>query len=141
MLDRKLGLPLKGAAVALALAMLMSAGTARAGGGNELRLRAALSGGPGDISGTADFRDRGDRRRFSAEIQGFTPGQMFDVSVANTVVGKVVVDQFGIGDINFDSNFEAGVDDPATQFPGNFPMLDGGESVVVGPLSGTLQVD
>lgn len=58
--------------------------------------------------------------------------------VAGANVGTIVIDDFGVGNQAFDDNFELG-DDPATQFPANFPALDGGEPVVVGPLSGTLQ--
>jgi len=105
------------------------------------RLRARLLAVPlaGDVSGQAEFRidDQG-RRRFSTEIEGFRPGEIFDVMAAGVIVGTIVVDGTGQGDLNFDTNFEAG-DDPATLFPANFPALDGGELVQVGPLSGTLQ--
>jgi len=131
-------LPMTCAAIALTFAMLAASSSTWAGG-NELRLRAGLAGGAGDVSGQADFRDRDSRRKFSVEVEGFAPGDMFDVSVAGAIVGKVVVNEFGIGDVNFDTNFEAGIDDPATQFPGNFPMLDGGEKIEIGPLTGTLQ--
>ena len=136
--SKYLTLPISYAAIALTFGMLAVSSSTWAGG-SELRLRAALAGGVADIGGQADFRDRGSRRNFSVEVEGFAPGDMFDVSVAGAIVAKVVVNEFGIGDVNFDSNFEAGIDDPATQFPGNFPMLDGGEKIEIGPLSGTLQ--
>ncbi|HSF96164.1 MAG TPA: hypothetical protein VLA52_14155 [Thermohalobaculum sp.] len=126
------------AAAALTLAALVAGNPAFAGG--ELRLRAELSAAAGDISGQADFRNRTNknRRQWSVQVEGLTPGDLYDVVVSGETVGTIVIDGFGIGDQNFDDNFEAG-DDPATQFPANFPNLDGGEMVVVGPLSGTLQ--
>ena len=115
-------------------------------GGNELRLEARIEAdtSAGDISGKVKFRqrfDQGSRRQFSAQIEGFEPGSMYDVMIAGSVVGKIVVDDTGVGDLNYDDNFEPGLDDPASQFPSNFPGLDGGESVEIGPLSGTLQFD
>ncbi len=110
-------------------------------GGTELRLRGRLMSPAtiGDVSGKAEYRLKDGRRQFSIEIQGFQPGDVFDAMIAGAVIGTIVVDDFGIGDLNYDDNFEPGVDDPATLFPANFPALDGGELVQVGPLSGTLQ--
>lgn len=127
-----------------AVTICLIAGGMTWAGGSELRLQAQITADPsaGDISGKVEFRqrfDKGGRRQFSAQIEGLEPGSMYDVMVAGIVVGKIVVDAAGVGDLNFDDNFEAGVDDPATQFPPNFPSLDGGERVEVGPLSGTLQ--
>ncbi len=102
----------------------------------EARLTAPASAG--DISGKVQYRERG-RRQFSVQVEGLQPGDRYDVMVSGSVVGTVTIDAFGFGDLNYDSNFEAGLDDPATQFPPNFPALDGGETVTVGPLSGTLQ--
>ena len=111
-------------------------------GGDEIRLRAVLVGPEVDISGKVAFRHRvmkgESRRQFSAEIEGLRPGSVYDVMIAGVVVGKMTVDDFGIGDINYDDNFERG-DDPNTKFPFHFPALDGGERVEIGPLSGTLQ--
>jgi hypothetical protein len=125
------------------VAFVMILGTMQPGqaGDDELRFRAQLiaPASAGDVSGQADFRLRDGQRKFSAEVEGSVPGEMFDVVVAGEIVGKVTIDALGVGDLNFDDNFEAGLDDPATQFPANFPAIDGGEMVVVGPLSGTLQ--
>jgi len=115
----------------------------KGGGGSEVILRAALTApaAAGDISGQADYRDRQGRRQFSVEVEGFGPGEVYDVEVANVVVGTVTIDALGFGDLNFDDNFEAGQDAPATQFPATFPAIsaNGGEKVEVGPLAGTLQ--
>ncbi len=111
--------------------------------GHEVRLEARLVAPlfAGDISGKVEFRNRirEGRRQFTVEMEGMSPGAKFDVMVAGQVVGTVEVDGFGIGELHYDDNFEPKLDDPATQFPPNFPNLDGGEHVVVGPLSGNLQ--
>ena len=78
-----LTLPMTCAVIALTFGMLTATSSTWAGG-SELRLRAGLTGGAGDIGGQADFRDRGSRRNFSVEVEGFAPGDMFDVSVAPT---------------------------------------------------------
>ncbi len=106
----------------------------------EIRLEAKLvaPASAGDISGQAQYRDRG-RRQFSVQVEGLQPGDQFDVMISGAVVGTITIDNFGFGDLNYDDNFQPGKDDPATIFPSNFPALDGGELVVVGQLSGTLQ--
>ena len=127
------------AAFLFAFAAVTVSGAALAGG-SEVRLRAELTAAAGDLSGQADFRNRTNRnrRQWSVEVEGLTPGNMFDVTVAGQNVGTIIIDGLGMGNQDFDDNFEAG-DDPATQFPANFPALNGGELVQVGPLSGTLQ--
>jgi len=118
----------------LALALAVSTVIA---GQAEIRLRGELIAplNAGDVSGRVDFRDRG-RRQFSVEVEGFLAGDMFDVTVSNVVVGTITIDQFGAGNLDFDDT--AGPLDQDAPFPANFPMLDGGEMVTVGPLSGTL---
>ena len=111
-------------------------------GGVEIKLETALaaSAGAGDISGKVKFENRlqEGRRKFSAQVEGFSADALFDVMISGIVVGTVQIGATGNGEINFDDNFEPG-DDPATQFPANFPALDGGELIQIGPLSGTLQ--
>lgn len=129
-----------------AIALVLAVGLSGLGlsKGAEIRLEAELSApaAAGDVSGKAAYRNRLDkgRRQFSIQVEGFEPGTMYDVMVAGQIVGKIVIDNFGQGDLNYDDNFEFGLDDPGTQFPPNFPGLDGGETVEVGPLSGNLQV-
>lgn len=114
-------------------------GSGGSGGGDETRLRAEMIApvAAGDVGGKADFRDKRGRRKFSVEIEGFAPGEMFDVTVKNEVVGTIEVDGLGVGDFNLDSTAQP--DDQADPFPPNFPALDGGEKVEVGPLEGNLQ--
>lgn len=123
-----------------ALVMMAQAiGQTALAGSDELRLRGELIAPAtvGDVSGKADFSAKEGRRKFSVEIEGFAAGSMFDVEVANTIVGTVQVDAFGVGDLNFDDT--ADPDDLDQPFPANFPALNGGELVKVGPLEGNLQ--
>ncbi len=124
-------------ATMLAMTFVFGLAWAKAG---EVRLEAVLTASASNdpIKGKAQYRER-NRRQFSVEVAGFQPGDRFDVMISGAVVGTVTIDDFGVGDLNYDSNFEPGLDDPSTKFPPNFPALDGGELVVVGPLSGTLQ--
>jgi len=124
------------ALVALSLVALTAPSWA---GGNELRLRAELSApaAAGDISGKAKFEDKGDRAKFSVEIEGLVPGDSFDVMVGGVVVGIIDVDAFGRGNLDFDTT--AGPNDVDLPFPANFPEVGAGTLIQVGQLSGTLQ--
>ena len=108
-------------------------------GVDDIRLRAILATSPASTAkGKADFAKRSidGRRRFSVEVQGLHAGDMFDVTVAGVVVGKVTIDSLGIGGLRLDDK----VGEPgASPFPSNFPTLTGGELVKVGSLEGTLQ--
>jgi hypothetical protein len=125
--------------VAFLSAVTIAGITAASAGDSEARLRAELAaaGLAADISGQADFRQRPGRRKFSVEIEGFDPNTMMDVEVANVVVGTITVDALGVGGLDFDDTAAAG--DLDSPFPANFPALNGGELVKVGPLDGNLQ--
>jgi hypothetical protein len=92
------------------------------------------------MDGKAKFSNRLDqaRRKFSVEIERGNPGDMFDVMVSGVVVGTILVDKFGIGELDYDD--AAGASDRDQRFPRNFPEIDGGEVVQVGPLTGTMQL-
>jgi hypothetical protein len=125
--------------LALALIGLIGGGIALAG--NELRLRAQLRAEPsaGDISGAAKYRVRDNGRvRFQLEVEGFRPGTTLDVVVDGVKVGAVTIDSLGVGEIDFDTNIEAG-DDEGEPFPSNFPSLEEGDMVQVGQLRGAFQ--
>lgn len=126
------------AAFLFAFAAVTVSGAALAGG-EETRLRAELiaAAAAGDVSGRADYRERRARRKFSVEVEGFVPGTMFDVMVLGMPVGTITVDGTGAGNLDFDDT--AGPGDADDPFPANFPALDGGEAVDVGPLAGNLQ--
>lgn len=110
---------------------------------SELRLETRLRGSrqaAGTMDGKADFRHRLDRarRQFSVEVEDGNPGEMFDVMVSGVVVGTILIDRFGVGELDYDDTADR--DDRDRRFPRNFPELDGGEVIQVGPLTGTLQL-
>ncbi|MDX1502456.1 MAG: hypothetical protein R3325_08825 [Thermoanaerobaculia bacterium] len=123
------------------LATALSAGAALAA--SELRLESRLRGpreAAGPMVGKVTFRHRLDqaRRKFSVEVERARAGQMFDVMVSGVVVGTLLIDDLGVGELDYDDT--AGGNDRDRRFPRNFPELDGGEVVQVGPLTGTLQL-
>ena len=123
-------------------AMMAVLGSGIAFAGGELRTETRLRGHrstAGPMVGKAKFSNRVDqaRRKFSVEIERGNPGEMFDVMVSGVVVGTVVIDSFGIGEIDYDDT--AGPADRDQRFPRIFPEIDGGEVVQVGPLTGTMQ--
>ena len=111
--------------------------------GSELRLESRIRGprqAAGPMTGKVTFRHRLDdvRRQFSVEIERGRPGEMFDVMISGVVVGTILIDRTGVGEMDYDDS--ADPDDNDLPFPRNFPELDGGEVVQVGPLTGTLQL-
>lgn len=93
----------------------------------------------GDISGQSTFQRRGALRKFSVEVEGLRPSSVFNVVVGSTIVGRIRIDAFSQGDLNYDDNVEVG-DDPRTRFPANFPAVQAVTVVRVGQLSGTFRV-
>jgi hypothetical protein len=126
----------------LAVAAVLLAGSV-AWAGSELRLETRLKGSravAGTMAGKAKFSNRLDRarRKFSVEIEDGRSGHMFDVLISGVVVGTVLVNDLGVGELDYDDTADR--NDSDQRFPRNFPELDGGEVVQVGPLTGTLQL-
>lgn len=124
-----------------ALIAFLGLGIAQAG--SELRTQTRLKGtraAAGPMVGKAKFSHRLDkvRRKFSVEIERGAPGEMFDVMVSGVVVGTVLINDSGIGELDYDDTADPG--DRDQRFPRNFPEIDGGEVIQVGPLTGTMQV-
>lgn len=132
---------LKGFLVSIAVPTATLISTATVAQVTQIRLRAVLTAPPaaGDISGQSTFQRRGTVRKFSVEVEGLRPGTVFNVIVANRIVGRIRIDAFGQGDLNYDDNFEPG-DDPRTRFPANFPPVQPGTVIRVGQLSGAYRV-
>jgi len=129
------------ALILAAMVALLASGLTWAG--SELRLETRLKGSraaAGPMVGKAKFSNRLDRarRKFSVEIERGKSGEMFDVMVSGVVVGTVMVNNLGIGELDYDDT--ANGNDADQRFPRNFPELDGGEVVQVGPLTGSLQL-
>ena len=125
------------------LILTTALGSGLALAGSELRLETRIRGprqAAGPMDGKVTFRNRLDeaRRQFSVEVERGRAGEMFDVMISGVVVGTVMIDRSGIGELDYDDTADA--DDNDLPFPRNFPELDGGEVVQVGPLTGTLQL-
>lgn len=129
--------------IATGAALMAFLGLGIAHAAEEIRTQTRLKGNraaAGPMSGKAKFNYRLDkaRRKFSVEIERGTPGDMFDVMVSGVVVGTVLVNELGIGELDYDDT--ANRTDRDQRFPRNFPEIDGGEVVQVGPLTGTMQL-
>jgi hypothetical protein len=126
-------------AILLLAVITMVSGLAIAKDGLRLRARLRADASAGDISGNARYRARDNgRMRFQLEVEGFRPGTTLDVVVDGVKVGRVTIDNLGFGELDFDTNIEAG-DTEGEPFPGNFPDPRPGSKVRVGQLSGTMQ--
>jgi hypothetical protein len=113
-------------------------------GSNDHRVRADLECGC-LASGKADYRER-DRKgrieqRFSVEVEDAAPGEMWQVHVNDMLVGIIVTDEFGFGELQFRT--AAFIDDPGdgNPIPDGFPTLLDGDSITVGPLAGSFGLD
>lgn len=124
------------AVLALAFA---HAQTALASGG-WTKVKANLNGA-GPASGKAVYRERQHGRvleqRFSVEVEDAVPGEMMTVAVNGVVFGIIVIDDLGIGELEYRT--PAFIDDPGDgdPIPDGFPTLHAGDDITVGPLSGT----
>ena len=92
---------------------------------------------PSCYSGEAELEQDAEGKEFSVEVAGFEPERSLEVIVAGVVVGTIVTDACGIGELEFAKN----PDEDELPFPDNFPALTGGERVKVGPLKGKLESD
>jgi len=108
-----------------------------AAGDDETRLECESALGTEDASMDAEFRDGGDRLKFSAEFEAaqggsFAPGDILQVKVDGETVGTIelVLDVDVRGELNFDT--EAQADDDDEPFPAFFPAISPGTIVEVG---------
>ena len=124
--------------LAIVFAALLAA-QVNAGGQNNYRLRANLTG-PGLASGKAVYRERQrnniTEQRFSIEVEDATPGTIMTVAVNGTTVGMIVINDLGVGELEYRT--PQFIDDPGDgdPIPDGFPHLIAGDAVTVGPLSG-----
>lgn len=130
---------MKRAFALLILIGTIGSGLAFAKDGLRLRARLRADASAGDISGNAKYRGRDNgRARFQLEVEGFRPGTTLDVTVDGVTIGSVTIDNLGVGELDFDTNIEAG-DTEGEPFPDNFPTLHSGSKVRVGQLTGAMQ--
>jgi len=125
--------------LAIVIAALWAA-QVNAGGNNNYRVRANLTG-VGLASGQAVYRERQRNniieQRFSIEVEDAVPGTIMTVAVNGTVMGMIVINDLGVGELEYRT--PQFIDDPGDgdPIPDGFPQLLAGDSVTVGTLSGT----
>lgn len=123
------------------VAMLTIHTHAVAGGGNTSwqRVRANLSGNTA-ASGKAVYRERlrngALEQRFSVEVEDAAPGSIMQVHINGILFGTFVVNDLGIGELEYRT--PAFIDDPGDgdPIPDGFPTLVDGDAITVGPLAG-----
>lgn len=121
----------------VALSSISGAAAARESG-SRYQAALALVQITGQGNGRALYERTPTIKRFAVTVEGLTPRVRMDVMVANVVVGTITTDSYGQGQLQMDSVFERG-DEPDSWLPDDFPVIDGGELVKVGPLEGSLQ--
>ncbi len=137
-MNRTLSLALAGLASTVVVASASQ--FALAANSNSFRVRANLSGMT-LASGSADYRERqrGNvlEQRFSVEVEDFAPDTELAVQVNGMLFGTIITDALGGGELQFrTAQF---IDDPGdgTPLPTDFPHIAAGDSITVGPISGT----
>ncbi len=81
---------------------------AQSGGGND-RIRLIANMSAGATKGKAKYEQRGNRRKFSYELQNGAPGTVISVWRAGAVLGTFTVDAFGRGKFELDTGLGQGV--------------------------------
>lgn len=137
-MNRKFALTM--AALTSGLTLATAAQMGAAANSNQYRVRADLSGKT-LASGNADYRERmrGNtlEQRFSVEVEDFAPDTELTVEVNGMLFGTIITDGFGGGELQFrTAQF---IDDPGdgSPIPTDFPRINPGDDIVVGPISGT----
>ncbi|MHC5113006.1 MAG: hypothetical protein ACYTGP_01100 [Planctomycetota bacterium] len=114
--------------------------TAVAGGGDEIRVRAQLSG-PTLASGKSEYRERMNNgrleQRFKVDVEDAEPGAMMEIHLNGELVGIIVVGPLGQGELEYRTDPEPGESDP---FPSGLAVF-AGDGITVGNLSGTFEND
>lgn len=107
-----------------ALAALTAAAPASAG---DVRIRRQCeASGEGDVSMSARYEKRGERRKFSAEFEAaaggrFAEGDRIGIRVDGVAVGAVALDAVVGGDLVGDLNFDTRRQADADPFPSTWP--------------------
>jgi len=102
-------------------------------------------GGATLMSGKAVYRERikngGLERRFHVEVEDAPANTAFNITVNGANVGQLTTNGFGFAE--FQLRTAAFIDSPGDgqPMPNSFPTLLPGDTVIVGPISGSLQLD
>ncbi|RNC81837.1 MAG: hypothetical protein ED559_08655 [Phycisphaera sp.] len=116
-----------------------------AGGIDPIRVEARMEAGNDQSQARARYRDRVRKntleQRFDVEVEDFAPGTELNVSVNGEHIGIIFVNDLGVGEMQLRTG--AFIDDPGDGDPidPDFPRIMPGDSVTVGPLSGSFVLD
>lgn len=100
-----------------------------------------MSAGNDQAQAKARYQDkaRGNtlEQRFDVQAEDFAPGTELVVTVNGATVGTIFVNDLGVGELQLRT--AAFIDDPGDGEPidTDFPRLQAGDTVTVGPLKGT----
>ena len=125
--------------LAATLLTLGLAQSAAAKGDNDNRTRMECDGNAAleDASLSAKYEQRGNREKFSVELEAqpggsFSAGDIVQINVDGQTVGTIELFDLGdiVGELNFDTTAQA--DDADLPFPANFPGISAGTMVQAG---------
>ncbi len=125
---------------ALAVAFGMQSTAVAGGGNNDVKLEARMSGKT-LASGKAKYEERQKgnlvQQRFKVQVEDFAPGQELTIMLNGSMLGTVTANDLGVAELQFRTS--AFIDDPGDGTPigGDFPPVQPGDSISVGPISGT----
>ena len=123
----------------LALTACLAGGFALAGDSFRLRAKLKSKSGATPIQGSVKYQAiMGEPRHVYVKIKGFAPGDVYPVFVRGVNVGAITISDGGEGGLEYGIPHRP-VSTCCPPFPENFPELEGGELVQVGPLSGVLK--
>ena len=76
------------------------------------------------------------QQRFRVEVQNFNPGEELTIVLNGDMIGTITANELGRAELQFRT--AAFIDDPSDGFPlGDFPPIHVGDTISVGPLTGT----
>lgn len=112
------------------------------GGGGEYRLRANMAAGR--ASGKSVYRERLRnnvlQQRWNVEIEDLAANTTFDVLVNGNLFGTITTNNLGTAELEFATFIvDNNPHDEEPPIPTDFPHLVAGDTITVGPLSGTFQ--
>lgn len=128
------------ATILSAAAVVAVTAPAIAGGVDPIRVEARMTAGNDQAQAKARYQDRARRntleQRFDVEVEDFAPGSELVVTVNGLNVGTIFVNALGVGELQLRT--AAFIDDPGDGNPidTDFPRLQPGDTVSVGPLKG-----
>jgi hypothetical protein len=112
------------------------------GGGNDYRVEARMRGTGTLASAKSTYRERmiGDtlEQRFKIQVEDFAPNTKLVVHINGKLFGTIVANDLGRGEFNFRTVIvDDTPGDDAPPIPEDFPRIEPGWTITVGPLSGS----